>query len=231
MNQEIIRLGDLRTWEPPRVAPFHDFDSMIHLMDSLRKQNDDCLTLIDGLEGSGKSTIARRIVKRLQPDWDAETGLIIDYDDWEEVYSLDSGRVFILDEGGDLMFSRDALQRENKLVVRMFQMARIFNHIIIVCCPNIHWVDPYVRLHRALIYGHAHKTYHADGVRRGIVSWNWPSRFFDWNKSEWTTRWNVVCHSRFSAFDNKDPDWIDYEKLKRLKVQKRQQELSEALRR
>lgn len=199
---------------------------MVHLLKQLQKQNDDAMLLIDGPEGSGKSTVAFQLATAIDPNWKPETGLIIDFEDWEQLYDLGTGRVFILDEGGDLMFSRDSMGRENKLVVRMFQMARIFNHIIIVCCPNIHWVDLYVRDHRALIYGHTHKIYHASGVERGIVSWHWPSRRFNWMNSEWESRWNVVGHSKFKPIPKELKVWIDYEQLKRMKVQMRQMDLT-----
>lgn len=225
-----VPLGHPLTWESSAHAPFQGYLEMVHLLQQLQKQNDDALVVLDGPEGSGKSTVAFQLATAIQPDWEPETGLIIDYEDWESLYDLGTGRVFVLDEGGDLMFSRDSMQRENKLVVRMFQMARIFNHIIIVCCPNIHWVDVYVRDHRALIYGHAHKVYHAEGVRRGIISWHWPSRKFNWQASEWETRWNVVGHSRFRQIPNELKAWISYEQLKRLKVQKRQMQLMDGIR-
>ncbi len=224
-----IALGSPLTWEPSAHAPFQNYVQMIHLLSKLQTQNDDAMVLIDGPEGSGKSTVAFQMATALDPKWEAETGLVIDFEDWEQLYSLETGRVFVLDEGGDLMFSRDALQRENKLVVRMFQMARIFNHVIIVCCPNIHWVDLYVRDHRALIYGHTHKAYHAEGVSRGMVSWHWPNRKFNWEQSEWETRWNVVGHSKFHAIPNELKAWKDYETLKKLKVEKRQMDLMAGL--
>lgn len=228
--QQYIPLGSPATWEPDIRAPFHTFNGMVHLLTQLQKQNDDAMLLIDGPEGSGKSTVAFQLATALDPTWTPETGLIIDFEDWEQVYDLGTGRVFILDEGGDLMFSRDSLQRENKLIVRMFQMARIFNHIIIICCPNIHWVDLYVRDHRAMIYGHTHKVYHAQGVSRGLVSWHWPSRKFNWESSEWESRWNAVLHSRFKPIPKELKTWIDYEQLKKMKVQIRQMELQSKIR-
>lgn len=229
LHPPLIRLGAPETWEANQFAPFTGYLGMVEFLKCVQKQNDDALVLLDGLEGSGKSTVAFQLATALNPNWNPERGLIIDYDDWEEVYSLEPGQVFVLDEGGDLMFSRDALQRENKLVVRMFQMARIFNHIIIVCCPNLHWVDVYVRDHRALIYGHTHKAYYARGVERGMVTWNWPSRRFNWQTSEWESRWNQVGHSRFKPVPPTNRQWIAYETLKRLKVEKRQFQLQQGI--
>lgn len=230
----MIPLGHISTWKPNVPSPYVGYSGLVPFLKALQDQNDDALVLLDGLEGSGKSTVgfhlarhvAFDVAKSLDECWQPETGLIIDFDDWMKVYDLGEGRVFVLDEGGDLMFSRDAMSGENKLLVRMFQMARIYNHIIIVCCPNIHWVDLYIRSHRALIYGHVVKTYHAKGVNRGQVKWHWPSRKWDWEKSEWKTRWMLSGTSRFKAVDN-DDQWKEYEEFKRLKVQIRQLELQE----
>lgn len=222
----MIPLGDVSTWEPYGKAPFYDWESMVHFLDCVRKQNDDSMILVDGPEGAGKSTLLFHLAHALDETWHPETGLIIDYDDWEEVYSLEPGKTFILDEGGDLLFSRNSQTRESKLLVRMFQMSRIYNHTLLVACPNIHWVDLYIRSHRALIYGHVHKYYHPDGVSRGLATWNWPKRGFDRKHSEWTTTWNEVYDLRFHAVPPELPLWQDYERFKKLKVQKRQLDLS-----
>lgn len=198
---------------------------MIDFLDCVRRQNDDSMTLVDGLEGSGKSTVLFHMAKRLEPTWDPETGLIIDFDDWEDVYDLESGKVFILDEGGDLLFSRNSQTRESKLIVRLFQMSRIYNHTLLVAAPNIHWVDLYVRGHRTLIYGHVHKKYHPRGVSRGLVSWHWPRRYFDYKRSEWEARWDHIYDSRFHPFAPDDEEWKLYEEWKKLKVRKRQAEM------
>jgi hypothetical protein len=155
--------------------------------------------------------------------------LIIDYEDWEEVYELESGKVFILDEGGDLLFSRNSQTRESKLIVRMLQMSRIYNHTLLIAAPNIHWVDLYIRGHRTLVYGHVHKRYHPGGVTRGLVSWHWPKRYFDFKNSEWVSTWDRIYDSRFSAVGNDDGRWNEYERWKRLKVQKRKSEMTERL--
>jgi ABC-type dipeptide/oligopeptide/nickel transport system ATPase component len=227
----LIPLGHPSTWEPYRVAPFEGYQGMIRFLDGVRNLNDDAMILIDGLEGSGKSTLAFQIAKKLEPAFNSDTDLIIDYEDWEEVYDLGEKRVFILDEGGDLMFSRDSMKGENKMVIRIFQMARIFNHIIIVCAPNIHWVDLYVREHRALIYGHAHKNYVPGGVQRGLSSFHWPKRRFDYENGEWKASWDRVFDARFQGIPQTLRSWKDYEIRKRNKVQLRQMELKKALRR
>ncbi len=228
--QEMIPLAHPSTWETLSRAPFHSWDGMVHFINQLRYQNDDAMILMDGLEGSGKSTLAFQLANAIDPKWEAEDGLIIDFEDWENLYDLGQRRVFILDEGGDLMFSRDSMKGENKLVIRMFQMARIFNHVIIVCCPNIHWVDLYVRDHRALIYIHAMKEYHASGVERGKAIVHWPRRWFDWDAKSWESRWDEVINPlEFEEIPNHYAKWKRYEQLKRAKVQIRQQELQASL--
>lgn len=231
-SHDLIPLGSPETWEPYSNAPFHDYRGMIRFLNGVRNLNDDAMLLYDGLEGSGKSTLAFQTANSLDKKWNPETNLIIDYEDWEEVYQLEEKQVFILDEGGDLMFSRDSMKAENKGVIRIFQMSRIFNHVVIVCCPNIHWVDLYIRDHRALIYGHAEKTYSQERfVERGMADFKWPTRRFNWETSEWESRWNSVYSAKFDPVPPSFAKWIRYEKRKRMKVQLRQLEQRKAQRR
>lgn len=214
-----IRIGDPRTWEPYSPAPFVDWVSMVRFIKLLQDQNDDVFVLIDGREGSGKSTVGKYLARAIDATWRDETGMIIDYDDWLEVYSLRKKQVFVLDEGGDLLFSRDSMRNENKLSVRMFQMNRIFRHCVIALVPNKHWVDLYVRDHRALIYIQVHKTYSTRGVERGLATIKWPHRYYSIREDAWLTRWVDVFDLEFEAITGQD--WEDYEETKMKKVEKR----------
>ncbi len=199
---------------------------MIRFIKALTSQNDDCLVIIDGFEGSGKSSVAFQLCHYLEPGWNPQDRVIIDYEDWLQFYEAgDRGKTYLLDEGGDLAFSRDAMSGQNKHVVRILQMARILNNIMIVCCPSIHWLDKYIREHRALIYIKVHKEFHAGGVNRGRATVHWKSVRFDPTASSIKVNWSPVFDLEFHPVPKSSKQWATYEKLKIAKIQTRAFEL------
>lgn len=199
---------------------------MVRFIRALTDQNDDCVVIIDGLEGSGKSSIAFQLCHYLEPGWDPQNRVIIDYEDWLQFYEAGERKcTYLLDEGGDLAFSRDAMSGQNKHVVRILQMARILNNIMIICCPSIHWLDKYLREHRALIYIKVHKEYHSGGVLRGRATVHWKNVRFDPSASSMIVRWSPVFDVEFEGVPKGNKQWAVYEKLKIAKIQTRAFEL------
>lgn len=199
---------------------------MVKFLKAITAQNDDAVIIIDGLEGSGKSSLSFQLCHYLDPSWNPRDRVIIDYEDWLEFYEAgDRGKTYLLDEGGDLAFSRDAMSGQNKHVVRILQMARILNNIMVICCPSIHWLDKYIREHRALIYIKVHKEWHAAGVIRGRATVHWKSVRFDPTGSNVHVRWSPVFDVEFSGVDKSNKEWQVYEKLKIAKIQTRAFEL------
>lgn len=201
---------------------------MVHFLKSITQQNDDAVVIIDGAEGSGKSSVAFQLCHYLEKGWSPEDRVIIDYEDWLQFYEAGQrGCTYLLDEGGDLAFSRDAMSGQNKHVVRILQMARILNNIMIICCPSIHWLDKYLREHRALIYIKVHKEWHAGGVIRGRATVHWKSvRFNPRIGDSISVRWTPVFDLLFGGIPGTDPQWKKYEKLKIAKIQTRAFELT-----
>lgn len=204
---------------------------MVRFLKSLTEQNDDAVIIIDGAEGSGKSSLAFQLCHFLEPTWNPKERVIIDYEDWLEFYETGRrGCTYLLDEGGDLAFSRDAMSGQNKHIVRILQMARILNNIMIICCPSIHWLDKYLREHRALVYVKVHKEWHAEGVIRGRATVHWKSIRFDPSAQGARVHWHPVFDVEFKGIPGTDPQWRVYEKLKIQKIQERAVELSKKAR-
>lgn len=220
----MIPQGHPSTWETSSPAPFHDWQTLIQFVKALKASNDDAMILMDGREGAGKSSLAFQLAKALDKTWHPDEGVIIDYTDWLNLYDLQRGKIFLLDEGGDLLFSRDAMTKEAKNLVKIFQMSRIYNHTLICLAPNLHWLDPYIRQHRGIIYVQVHKEYHLTGTRRGKATVYWSKRFFHRNDGEWRQSWTKVFDLTFEAVADLKA-WREYEQIKLAKIEQRQTDL------
>lgn len=200
-------------------APFHDLYGMLIFMLNNQSANGDVVVLADGDEGSGKSValmtlaiLLKELAKRAGRDlpFDPATDCIYDHDDWKEVFDPDRrGGLYLIDEGGNLLFSREAMKGDNRDVVKVFQQSRVMRNIMLTAVPNIRWIDVYLRDHRARIRIHCHSAWTLNGQQRGFATVQWRST--DWRYGE--PRWTDVFDWDYQALDH-HPDWPIYEARK-----------------
>lgn len=78
----------------------------------------DNVIVVFGREGSGKSTFAIELAKKLNPDFNLETDYIYTYEEMVQAITdpdmSDIGRVFLLDETSSIMNNRDAMTTSSK---------------------------------------------------------------------------------------------------------------------
>lgn len=138
-----------------------------------RTNNDyDTVIVIDGEEGSGKSNTGTQLALRLDPTFDPDT-TIYNHEDWAKRPAHKQKNVLLIDEGGDLGFSRDWNVLANKELVKFMMVARQLNQTMIFCIPNIYWLDKYFREHRTRY------RLHMTGRSRAIVQ----KRNYDWRRN------------------------------------------------
>lgn len=108
----------------------------------------DNVLAIDGDEGSGKSTLALQLARDLDPGFRPQD-VIYDFQDLESTFSVTARRrVYLVDEGVNLVFSRDFASYGNKQLVKLLMQARQLNCTLIFVIPNFWWLDKYLREHR-----------------------------------------------------------------------------------
>jgi len=112
------------------------------------KNNFDCITIITGYEGSGKSVLGSQIATTVSPEF--HKGLVgYDPEDLARmVKDLKKGDTIWLDEGGLFLFSRDANKGANKILIKFLTICRQLNVHVIICVPNMFILDTYLRDHR-----------------------------------------------------------------------------------
>lgn len=137
----------------------------------------DNIIVIDGEEGSGKSNTGLQIALGLNPTYDPEN-IIYNHSDWNNRSIYQKKQVLMIDEGGDLGFSRDWNVKANKELVKFMMIARQLNQTMIFCIPNMNWLDKYFREHRT--------RYRVHMIHRGLAVVQ--ERVSDWRNN--TVRFN-----------------------------------------
>ena len=126
--------------------------NLIGISKVLRK-DDDWLHINDGLEGSGKSTLGLHMCKIIDPDFTIDN-IAMDRTEVNKIlYSVKKGEkkysAIMIDEGGSILFSREAMSAKNKEMVKSFMAnVRALNVFVVVNTPNIFFMDNYIKTHR-----------------------------------------------------------------------------------
>lgn len=124
---------------------------------SLVKKDKDYVLVVDGMEGSGKSTFAFQIGKYVDPTlninricFDAETFRDV-------VYKAKKGQCIIYDEAFTGLSSRSSLSGVNRMLVSLMMQMRQKNLFIIIVLPTFFLLDKYVAIFRARTLLHVYE--------------------------------------------------------------------------
>ena len=113
-------------------------------------QNDyDHVTLICGLEGLGKSTIAIKMCAIISPSLHTSQVCFNPDKFIQAMIDAQKGESVIIDEGALFLFSRESVSKGNRDIVKLLSIVRQKNIHLAICIPDFWSVDNYVRRHRA----------------------------------------------------------------------------------
>jgi energy-coupling factor transporter ATP-binding protein EcfA2 len=111
----------------------------------LLKRNQNCLVLIAGDTGSGKSYAALRMAELISPDFKINN-VVFNPDEFMDILeTVRKGDTIIFDEAGVGMPSRDWYTIQNKMLGYVMQTFRSQNLCVIFTVPNISFIDVQVR--------------------------------------------------------------------------------------
>ena len=136
-----------------------------------RLRNDyDNLVLITGLEGSGKSTLGINFSSLIDEKFNEDNVGIDEVKAFNLLRDSKKYSSVLLDEGGNLMFSREAMKTQNRDLMKLFMLMRARNLNIVVCIPNFYMVDSYIRQHRVNLLLHVkergeYRLFTRDGIK------------------------------------------------------------------
>lgn len=146
------------------------FHNWTQELQARQRSNSDNVIVIDGYEGTGKSNLATLLATCLDPGFDAEN-VIFTTQDWNHVFDTNqTGKSYLVDEAGNLLFSRDYASNDSKFLVKLLMQARILRSTIIMCLPNMHFLDRYVRESRIKYRVHM-LSRHSAIVQDSVTNW------------------------------------------------------------
>lgn len=134
-------------------------------------RDSDNVIVIDGYEGTGKSNLGIILSKSVNEAFDPGKEAIFTVQDWNRIFDDNvKEKPYLVDEAGNLLFSRDYASTDSKFLVKLLMQARILRSTITLCLPNIGWLEKYVREHRVKYRIHMFDRTSAM-LQRSVVNW------------------------------------------------------------
>tara|TARA_R100001086_G_scaffold218332_1_gene135015 strand:+ start:2130 stop:3005 length:876 start_codon:yes stop_codon:yes gene_type:complete len=116
----------------------------------LLKKNWDVVIVVDGIEGSGKSTLAIQIGWLMSYGKLSIENMIIGLEDAPiKLEKGKSGDIFIMDEGSLSFSSKEVMKREQVELIKIFNVIRQKNLILIIVAPSFFDLNRYIAVHRS----------------------------------------------------------------------------------
>jgi hypothetical protein len=112
----------------------------------------DAFIVIDGRERSGKSTLMLWLAMLIDPKFTLDNIVYRGGDLLSKIYRLPKYSVVVHDELGLDAFTRDAMTKTSKELVKAMMVCGDQNKAFIACMPNYWWLDTYLRDHRTTLW-------------------------------------------------------------------------------
>jgi len=128
-------------------------DLLQKLADDMRKNvrsDYDSVVMIEGGEGSGKSSLAWNIINAYNPGFDIRQVYVYNMDGIRERFAAEDygGDTFWMDETSQIASNRNWQSDDNKDLVSILEVCRSKHFSLVGCIPSISRADIYLREYR-----------------------------------------------------------------------------------
>lgn len=148
-KNEIVRFKE---WLLSKEKVGHFFDPTMKRwlweVDTRIKKDYDHFMTICGMEGDGKTTLGTQICAHMDDDFCLDKVCFSKEEFVDAIKKYHSNFAVMLDEGGQMLFSREAMREGNIFLNKLFMIMRKRRIFCCICLPNFHVLDSYIRLHR-----------------------------------------------------------------------------------
>lgn len=111
------------------------------LIKTTLKTDRDVVAPISGGTGEGKSTLAIQLAFRIKPNFNLDNVIFSRQEFIDKVNNSKKGDVLIIDEGSNIAFKRDFMHKEQKDIMKLFDMCRDKNLCILINVPHFWSLD------------------------------------------------------------------------------------------
>jgi len=187
------------------------------------KKKWDIIIAVDGIEGAGKSLIARQLAAYCDPTFRGEQALAricFSPDEFREaILNAERFQAVIFDEAFRGLSSRSAISKVNKTITQMLMEIRQKNLFVFIVLPSFFELDKYAAIHRTVGLVH---VYRGKDWQRGAFRFYDRARkkrmYIDGKKAyKYTEKANF--HGKFSAkYDPVSEALYDAKKASSLKT-------------
>jgi len=132
---------------------------LIETLNQTARTDKDNLVGIDGLAGTGKSTLAVRLCKKGCPWFNMKKDILYSRDEMIEwVTTARPGSWGLADEVVNALFKRDFAAKQQKFLLKILDMCRDRNLTLIMCLPNFWSLDKHILDGRLRLRMHVART-------------------------------------------------------------------------
>lgn len=132
------------------------FDNKV--IPDITKKDKDAVMVIDGNEGSGKSTLGLQWCKYVDPSFDLSRVVFTPDEFRETIYRAKQHQAIMFDEAFTGFSSRSALSGVNKTLISLMMQIRQKNLFIVIVLPTIFLLDKYISIFRTRVLAHVYEV-------------------------------------------------------------------------
>jgi hypothetical protein len=136
----------------PPLLPSEGFGYWVEFIKKRVAHHWDAVIVIDGPEGSGKSTGALRLSAALDPTFTVGRICYTGADVMARFRDTETGHVILFDESARDLLGANAQSVEAKVLAQALMLVREKGLIVILCIPRIHELAPSMRSRRATMW-------------------------------------------------------------------------------
>lgn len=143
------KMHAIATYRNGEYAIYSDMlDALARILKRRIKQKYQCVIVITGLTGAGKSTLALQLIDRLDKDWTLDN-YIYDVGDLAKKlkHKESANPISLFDEGSVSLNSLNFARKSDKDIVVMLDTCRSLGWTTIICIPSINDLSKRIRDH------------------------------------------------------------------------------------